>query len=317
MTKTLLPAQLKIKRTSTSPYFKAEFNELEKASLAPFAELIPPDSPLHADVLITNTHAVFKDMNQEELKKLKLLIHPNSGYDNFPSDFVRGLKAPIIIGSPIRSQAVAQYILSSLFHHYSNIPFHQSWNKERKWPRLLVSDLKVTLIGFGHIGKILHAALKDMVKELVVFDPYENYPKLDVAQSDVLILACGANSTSQHIIDEKILSHIKENALIINAARGELIKTSALVSFLKTHPEAFAVLDVFEQEPNDFTLFSGLKNINHTSHIAGVHKNIDQRTIDFEVFIMKHFVELSETLFKEKFANIILQNRLRSDIGLI
>lgn len=306
-------SKLRIKRTSTSPYFNASFNELEKKSLAPFAEFTEGA----ADILITNTHTVFADLNQDELQKTKLIIHPNSGYDNFPENFVANCKAPIIIGSPIRGQAVSQYILSALYSHYSEIPTHKSWDKDRKWPRKLISDLKITLVGFGHIGKILHTALKDMTLELSVYDPFENFNELKTQNSDVLIMASGLNSSSRLLIDEQVLSTLNPDALIINAARGELIQTEALINFLKKNPKAFAVLDVFEKEPNNFSDFSNLVNIKLTSHIAGVYAQIDARTIDFEVAILKDFTELSKREFREKHQKIILQNKLRPNIGLI
>jgi D-3-phosphoglycerate dehydrogenase len=306
-------SKLRIKRISTSPYFNASFNELEIKSIAPFAEFTESS----ADILITNTHTIFSDLNQDELKNIKLIIHPNSGYDNFPEDFVKNFKAPIIIGSPIRGQAVSQYILSALFSHYSDIPSHTSWNKDRKWQRKLLSDLKITLIGFGHIGKILHVALKDMVCELSVYDPFENYKELNTNDADVLIMASGLNSTSRHLINKKILSTLRPDALIINTARGELIQTQDLVEFLKANPSAQAVLDVFEKEPSDFSDFKDFKNVKLTSHIAGVYANIDARTIEFEVSILKDFTELSEVDFRKKHHKIILQNKLRTNIGLI
>lgn len=268
-------------------------------------------------MLITNTHTNFDLLSGEQIEQLKLVIHPNSGYDNFPLDFVKGLKAPIVIGSTIRAEAVAQYILSALFSHYSAIPDHKKWNVERKWPRKLLSDLKITIIGYGHIGKILHATLSPMVKELIVYDPFENLTQLNHKNSDVVILACGLNSKSKNIIEKNFLNAIKESALIINAARGELIKTNDLVNFLKANDEAYAVLDVFEKEPNNFSDFVDLTNIKLTSHIAGVYKNIDLHTINFETTVVSDFLELTGFDFNNKYQKMILQNKLRPEIGII
>jgi D-3-phosphoglycerate dehydrogenase len=308
---------LTIKRTSTSPYFSPAFNHLEKESLETLVEMLPSGSSTPSNILITNTHTHFDSLSDEELRKLELIIHPNSGYDNIPVNFVKGSKAPIVIGSTIRAQAVSQYILSALFHHFSPIAHHPEWDKERKWPRKLLSDLKICLIGYGHIGKILSSTLTPIVKELSIYDPYENLVSLNHKSADVVILACGLNAKSRHMIDKKFLNVISESALIINAARGELIKTSDLVNFLAANDEAFAVLDVFEKEPNDFWDFKHLRNIKLTSHIAGVYKNIDQHTIDFELKVVRDFLELTDFDFKNKYQKMILQNRLRNDIGLI
>lgn len=309
--------RLTIKRTSTSPYFSTEFNQRENEALRPYADMLATDSLEASDVLITNTHTHFDLLTDEELAKLKLIIHPNSGYDNVPVDFIKSTKAPIIIGNTIRAQAVAQYILSALFNHFSPVPHHAQWDSARKWPRRLISDLKVSLIGFGHIGKILKQSLSPLVKELMVYDPYEHYTQLNHQHSDVVILASGLNSRSKHLLEKNFFNAIAEDALIINAARGELIKTQDLVNFLTANEKAFAVLDVFEKEPNDFSAFKHLPNIKLTSHIAGVYKNIDQHTIDFEVLVLKDFLELTEFDFQNKYQKMILQNRLRPEVGLI
>lgn len=310
-------SKLTAKRISTSPYFSNTFNQLEIESLYPYVDILPSDSGAVTDILITNTHTNFDLLSGEQVENLKLVIHPNSGYDNFPIDFVKGLKAPIIIGSTIRAEAVAQYILSALLTHYSDIPLQKKWDIERKWPRRLLSDLKITILGYGHIGKILHATLAPMVKELSIYDPFENLTQLNNKNSDVVILACGLNSKSRHIIDKNFLNSIKESALIINSARGELIKTSDLVNFLKANDEAFAVLDVFEKEPNNFSDFNDLSNIKLTSHIAGVYKNIDLHTIDFETTVVRDFLELTNFDFNNKYQKMILQNKLRPEIGII
>lgn len=309
--------KLKIKRISTSPYFSLEFNRLENEALCPFAEMLPSDSDEYPDVIITNTHTKFNSFSEELIDHLKLIIHPNSGYDNIPAEFVRRSKAPIIVGSTIRSQAVAQYILSALFNHFSPIPHHSYWDSDRKWPRRLLSDLKVSLIGHGHIGKILTHTLAPLVKELMIYDPYENMNQLDHKNSDVVILTCGLNTKNKFMINRNFLNQIKEDALIINTARGELIKTDDLINFLMANDNAFAVLDVFEKEPCDLSVFKKLQNIKCTSHIAGVYKNIDLHTIEFETTTLKNFIELTSFDFNNKYQKMILQNKLRNDIGLI
>ncbi len=309
--------KLTAKRTSTSPYFSPEFNQKEIETLAPFIDLLPPEADQLTDILITNTHTNFDRLSFEQIQKLKLILHPNSGYDNIPVDFVKGSAAPIIVGSTIRSQAVSQYILSALFHHFSPLPTSNTWDWDRKWKRRLLSDLKICLIGHGHIGKILSSALAPIARELTIYDPFENKTQLDMKQADVVILACGLNSKSRFIIDKNFLNQVSEKVLLINAARGELIKTRDLINFLDANSEAYAVLDVFEKEPNNFSDFSHLKNVRLTSHIAGVFKNIDSHTIDFELEVIRDFSSMTEFDFKNKYQKMILQNRLRPEIGLI
>lgn len=310
-----------IKRTSTSPYFSADFNQQENLKLSPWASMIQGESKILPDFLITNTHTKKEYFTPDLLKNLKLIIHPNSGHDNFYDRFNEDLviqkDVPIIIGNPIRSHAVSEYILSAIFKHYSSFASHLEWDKTRKWNRSLLNESKVAIIGHGHIGKILNESLRPLVKQITIYDPYEGFNNLDLINANILIMACSYNKHNHHMIDKMKLNSLAEDVLIINTSRGELINTQELVTFLASHPKSYAVLDVFENEPNDFKLFSHLKNITHTSHIAGVYKNIDQKTIEFEVAVLKDYFELEKDLFHKKYDKMILQNKYRKDIGVI
>jgi lactate dehydrogenase-like 2-hydroxyacid dehydrogenase len=304
-------SKLRIYRTSTSPYFPTDFNQREKKALENLgAEMV---SGFPCDVLITNTHTDLSKIKDSDLAELKLIMHPNSGYDNYNAEFINKLKIPVIVGSSIRAQAVAQYILSTLFARIIPVNNQTSWSSGREFNRPLLGDLNVLIIGHGQIGQILEASLKPLVKTHTIHDPFKNMHN-DVVGSDVLILACGYNFSNHHMVNENFLKKLSPNVLIINAARGELIDTQSLITFLKNNPKASAVLDVFEKEPNDFNDFKDLKNILTTSHIAGVFNGIDQATIDFETTVLNDF--LNNPKFESKYHAENLKNRLHEE-GLL
>ncbi len=313
-----LKDNLKIKRISSSPYYKPQFIKNEHLALSEFGDVLSSsDENTSPNVLITNTHTNFDLISDEICDQLKLVIHPNSGYDNVTLDFVRRINAPIIIGNTIRSHAVTHYILAALFSHYSQVPKTTYWDSERKWKRKLLNETKVVLIGYGHIGKLLSQILAPLVKNLSIYDPFQQKTELDIKNADTVILACGLNSKSRHLIDKVFLNQISENALIINAARGECIKTSDLVTYLKSNSEAYAVLDVFEKEPCDFSIFRDLKNISLTSHIAGVFSNIDEATITFEAQVLNDFLSMTDFDFQNKYQKMILQNKIHPSLGIL
>lgn len=304
-------SKLRIYRTSTSPYFPSNFNQREKTALENLnAEMV---SGFPCDVLITNTHTDFSKIKDADLAELKLIMHPNSGYDNYNADIVKKLKIPVIVGNSIRAQAVAQYILSTLFAQIVPVNNQTTWSSGREFNRPLLGDLNVTIIGHGQIGQILEKTLKPLVKTHTIHDPFKKMEGV-VDGADVLILACGYNFSNHHMVNESFLKKLSPNALIINAARGELVDTKALINFLKQNPKASAVLDVFEKEPNDFKEFAGLENILTTSHIAGVFNGIDQATIDFETTVLNDF--LNNPNFETKYHAENLQNRLYEE-GLL
>ena len=312
-------SRLTVKRISSSPYFSFDFSQLEKETIEGFktAEMLPLNSSEITSVLITNTHTDLSLVSDQQLKACQLMIHPNSGYDNFSREFVALAQFPIVLGNEIRANAVTNYILSALFSHYSAIPVEQNWNKLRKWPRKLLSELNILILGQGHIGSLLKSSLSPLVKEVRVYDPHAGLPDLNLQKIDVLIPACSLNSFNQSFIDEFMLLQLNEDFLLINAARGDLVNTEELIEVLKLRPRAFAILDVFEKEPCDFSLFSSLTNISLSSHIAGVYANIDQVTANFVARVIADFSELSPEEFDQLYESMLLKNRLHADGFLI
>lgn len=272
--------------------------------------MLPPDSPKLADVLISNTHTDVSIISPEQYSACQLFIHPNSGYDNLPADFIAKASFPVVIGNPIRAHAVANYILGALFSHYSPIVFEESWNQTRKWPRTLISELNILILGNGHIGSILKESLTPLAASVVVFDPEQGVGTLELENIDVLIPACSLNQKNIHLINKTFLEKLKNNFLLINAARGQLVNTADLLSVLEKQKSAFAILDVFEKEPADFSLFKNIPNLKVTSHIAGVYQKIHEVTASFEAQVIADFCQLDDSAFHKKYQNIILKNRL-------
>lgn len=312
-------SKLLVKRISTSPYFSPEFSQLEKIIIEKMtgAELLPLNSDIIANILITNTHTETTQIPKAQLDACELMIHPNSGYDNFEANFIKSSQFPIVIGNPIRAQAVVNFILGALFSHYSPIPHDHQWNKTRQWPRKLISESNILIVGNGHIGSILKSTLSNLTSSVNVYDPYQGFNELNLQGRDIVILACSLNILNKNMVNKNFLKQLSNEFLLINAARGSLVNTSELLEVLKERPNAYAFLDVFENEPSDLSIFNNLKNINVSSHIAGVYKSIDIATANFEAEVINSFMNLSSTDFNIKYKSEILKNRLTDEGFLI
>jgi phosphoglycerate dehydrogenase-like enzyme len=90
-------------------------------------------------------------------------------------------------------------------------------------------------------------------------------------QSDYLFLCMPLSEQTRHLIDEAALATLPPQACIINAARGGLLSSQALLRALAEGRLMGAGLDVFEQEPLDrASPLLGRPDVVATSHIAGV-----------------------------------------------
>lgn len=303
---------LKVLRLDISGYQKKDFSAREKALVESLGlNYISHPDPL-TEILISNSNTEFHKICPSDFPNLKLVIHPNSGYDNITLNWAQS-HAPIIVGHEIRMNAVIEYSLSCLYSHFAKPPFVKSWDKGRAWERKLLRDSNVQLIGLGHIGRILEESLKPIVKNIFVFDPYKGRTELYPEKSNIVILAASLNPSSEKIINENFLKALPTDALIINGARGRLVDQEALRLFLTNHSEAFAYLDVFENEPCDLTPLSQLANTKLSSHVAGVYSALDEAILSFEGKILKDFMNDPLEKFKKKYANENLQNRIHKN----
>lgn len=71
-------------------------------------------------------------------------------------------------------------------------------------------------------------------------------------QSDIISLHCPLNDKTRYLINDISICKMKDNVMIINTGRGQLIHTNALIEGLKNKKIAAAGLDVYEEEGDYF-----------------------------------------------------------------
>lgn len=314
---------LHVLRANVSPYQAKDFHHQEKLAL----EAIPGIKYLQKagtkpEILITNTHTNLAEFYDELSGTIQLIIHPNSGYEQFTQEMHLWKDIPIVVGNSIRAQAVAEYTLRCLLEGAVELPQHLEWNRERKWERPLIADLPVWIFGYGHVGKILAKTLTALGAQVTVVDPYieecpyrwvKTWQEGKLKEARVVILAMGLNKTSQRMLDYRFFENVNPNLILINPARGKLIEENALKDFLPAHPKAFAFLDTFEKEPFG-SEWHHIPQVWKTSHIAGVDVKLDHRIINFEVKVINDWLTLGKRGFIKKYQEDIVQFKFRDGI---
>jgi phosphoglycerate dehydrogenase-like enzyme len=143
------------------------------------------------------------------------------------------------------------------------------------------------IVGLGGIGQALASRLRPFGMRLIGL---QRRPERALAErlgmewvggperlaellhrSDYLFLCVPLSEQTRQIIDEAALAMLPPQACIINAARGGLLSTGAMLRALDEGRLIGAGLDVFEQEPLDpASPLLGRPDVIATSHIAGV-----------------------------------------------
>ena len=92
-------------------------------------------------------------------------------------------------------------------------------------------------------------------------------------KSDFVSLHVPSTAGTRHLIDEKRLSMMKPEAILINASRGPVVDEAALAKALREGWIAGAGLDVFEKEPlSEKSPLLGLENVTLVPHIGSATK---------------------------------------------
>lgn len=89
-----------------------------------------------------------------------------------------------------------------------------------------------------------------------------------VKDADVVSLHCPLTDETHHLIDDEILSIMKDDAILINIARGPVVDEAALAEALHNNIIGGAGVDVFEKEPEVHPRLQNAPNCVLTPHIA-------------------------------------------------
>lgn len=303
-------------RTHLSPYQSQDFLTREAAVISDLVGLNYQSLENFKDqdtILITNTHTDLAQLPTGLLKKTRLIIHPNSGYDHFAKDHEIWKNIPLVVGHTIRAQAVAEYSIGTVFEGLLELPQHITWHKDRTWNRTLLKGTSVWVFGYGHIGKVIADTLTTLGMDVTIVDPYKadclkHWKDGNISKARVVITAMSLNRETHHMFNEDFFGKLSGEVLFINGARGKLVDEKALRNYLQSHPKSFAFLDVFENEPFSEE-WHGFPQVWKTSHIAGVEKDLDQKILDFEEAVLMDYLNSNEQVFFRKYEKELLQNK--------
>lgn len=139
----------------------------------------------------------------------------------------------------------------------------QGFGLEGKIGRSL-SSCTVGVVGTGAIGSAVVRRLVGFGCRILAYDPVEReevrahatYVGLDelLASSDVITLHAPGLEANRHMIGAKELARMRRGVTLVNAARGTLVDTGALIEAVESGHVGAAALDTIEHEANLYYL---------------------------------------------------------------
>jgi D-3-phosphoglycerate dehydrogenase len=140
------------------------------------------------------------------------------------------------------------------------------------------------VIGYGNIGSQVSVLAESLGMKVIFYDIETKLPlgnagdcrslKELLQQSDVVTLHVPETDSTKNLINKANLKYFKNNAVLINYARGEVVDLPALRQALLNGHLSGAAVDVFPHEPEKngdpfVSVLQGIPNVILTPHIGG------------------------------------------------
>jgi phosphoglycerate dehydrogenase-like enzyme len=141
-------------------------------------------------------------------------------------------------------------------------------------------------VGYGSIGATVEPLLVPfgVTVERVAERPHEGVSGLDglpaaLARADIVIILVPMTPATRGMVDARFLGRMRDHALLVNAARGPIVDTGALLAELRSG-RLRAALDVTDPEPlpDGHPLWSA-PDLLLTPHVAGATTQSSQRVV--------------------------------------
>ncbi len=197
--------------------------------------------------------------------KLRVISNMAVGVDNIDLEVCTARRIPVGNTPGVLTDSTADLTMALLLSSARNIFSASLDAREGRWISwspagwlgMELHDSILGIIGMGKIGKAVAQRALGFGMRIIFTDPKTISERgatqvtLDelLMQSDIVTLHAPLTPETHNLINFTTLSKMKPNAILINAARGMLVDTQALVSALWERKIAAAALDVTDPEP--------------------------------------------------------------------
>lgn len=219
--------------------------------------------------------------------------------------WVGGLPAGVMLcdARGVHDSPTAEWVLTAILSHLRAFPAfvraqaRHEWSYGQHAPTDELAGKRVLIVGAGSIGAAIEARLAPFEVELTRVartarpgvHGVADLPDL-LPAADIVVLIVPLTDQTRGMVDAAFLTAMSDGALLVNAARGPVVDTDALVAALSIGRIA-AALDVTEPEPLpvDHPLWE-LPNVLLTPHVGGSVRGLLPRAYRLAGAQLRRFV---------------------------
>jgi phosphoglycerate dehydrogenase-like enzyme len=206
----------------------------------------------------------------EAASDLRLVVKCGIGTENIDLDAARARGVAVVRTAGVNIHGAAEYVIAAALLHGRRLPQLDGEVREHRWPEARLewagrisslSGKTIGIVGLGAIGRETARLALAHGMHVLASDPFVD-PAAAEAQgvelttldrllgdSDVVTVHVVLDPSTHHLFGAEQFRAMKPTALFVNAARGGVVNTSALVDALGSGSIAHAVVDVLEEEP--------------------------------------------------------------------
>ena len=209
---------------------------------------------------------------------------PFAGIESFVAAGVVDPELTWTCAKGIYGHACAEHALALMLAGSRRLAYHA---RERKWeepglgsPERRLKGATLSIVGVGGIGRALAEIVRPLRMRILgtnrsgnPVDGVDIHPSSELTAvlqpADFVVVCAALTEETRGLISSRELDAMKNDAWLVNVARGGLVDTDALVSALRDGRLGGAALDVTDPEPlpPDHELWS-LDNVLITPHVA-------------------------------------------------
>ena len=289
-------------------------------------ELIPLsdslDKEVNIDVWIPDPYPTRAMKTWPHLRGVRLVLSLMAGTEWIPGTV--GPDVTICSGRGAHNISTAEWTVSAILAVLKHFPFFMDVQRSGVWkrrfeasanyatvtgdtrplyPPVMLEELtgkKVLLVGHGAIGKEIERMLAPFNVEMVrVARRTRAEPKVHAVSeldcllpaAEVVVLILPLTKESHHVMGSRQMGLMQQGALLVNAARGPIVDTDALVEALNSG-RIRAALDVTDPEPlpEGHPLWS-CPNLLLTPHVAGSSPQFAPRSLRNAAAELRRFID--------------------------
>lgn len=257
------------------------------------------------DAMVCN--GLFQSHDIDEFSRLKFVQLTSAGFDRVPVDKIKARGMELYNARGVYSTPMAEWAMFRVLEHYKKGWFFRQEQEAGRWTKHRdlreIEGIKVAIVGAGNVGQEAAKRFQAFGAKTTGFDIHTNQTtgfdhmaltktlRGRVGEFDIVVVTAPLLSSTRGLISREVLLAMKENAVLVNIARGGLIDEQAMCEVLAERKDLFAALDVFEVEPlAEGSSLWKLENVAVSPHNSFVSDGNNERMFNVMHTNLKNFI---------------------------